>query len=101
MPKAPYPSRLSSNKKAAQLDKILEVFKQVRVNIPLLDAIQQVHSYARLLKDLCTHKRTTHVPKKAFLAAHVSTLLSCPTPVKYKDPGCPTIPCVIGDTLIE
>ena len=24
-----------------------------------------------------------------------------PTPVKYNDPRCPTIPCVIGDTLIE
>ena len=90
-----------SNKKVAQLDKILEVFKQVRINIPLLDAIQQVPSYARFLKDLCTQKWTTRVPKKAFLTPHVSSLLSCPTSVKYKDPGCPTIPCVIGDTLIE
>ena len=50
---------------------------------------------------MCTHKRTTHVPKKAFLTAHVSSILSCQVPVKYKDPGCPTISCIIGDTLIE
>ena len=88
----PYPSRLLSNKKTAQLDKILEVFKQVKVNIPLLDVIQQVPSYARFLNDLCTQKWTTNVAKKAFLAAHVSSILSCPTPIKYKDPGCSTIP---------
>ena len=40
-PKALFPQRLISNKQSAQLDKILEVFKQVKINIPLLDAIQQ------------------------------------------------------------
>ena len=93
--------RLTSNKQSAQLDKILEVFKQVKINNPLLDAIQQIPSYAKCLKDLCTHKRTTHVPKKAFLTSHVSSILSNQVPVKYKDPGCLTISCVIGDTIID
>ena len=99
--KSPYPQRLISHKQTAQLDKILEVFKQVKVNIPLLDAIQQIPSYAKCLKELCTHKRTTHVPKKAFLTSHVSSILSNQIPVKYKDPGCPTISCVIGDTFVD
>ncbi|XP_074323506.1 uncharacterized protein LOC141660421 [Apium graveolens] len=90
-----------SNKQSAQLDKILKVFKQVKINIPLLDAIQQVSSYAKCLKDLCTHKRTTYVPKKALLTSHVSSILSNQIPVKYKDPGCPTISCVIGNTFID
>ena len=79
----------------------MEVFKQVKVNIPLLDAIQQIPSYAKCLKELCTHKRTTHVPKKAFLTSHVSSILSNQIPMKYKDPGCPTISCVIGDTFFD
>jgi hypothetical protein len=83
------------------MDKVMEIFRQVQVNIPLLDVISQVPSYAKFLKDLCTQKRTTQVPKKAFLAANISSILSCQTPAKYKDPGCPTIPCLIGDTLIE
>jgi len=57
------------------MEKILEVFKQVKVNIPLLDKIQQVSSYAKFLKDLCTHKRTSNVPKKAFLTANISSIL--------------------------
>ncbi|XP_074350090.1 uncharacterized protein LOC141689636 [Apium graveolens] len=100
-PKALFPQRLISNKQFAELDKILEVFKQVKINIPLLDAIQQVPSYAKCLKDLCTHKRTTHVPKKAFLTSHISSILSNQIPGKYKDPGCPTISCVIGNTFID
>ena len=39
VPKAPYPERLRAPKKNAQLAEILEVFKQVQINIPFLDAI--------------------------------------------------------------
>ena len=99
-PRAPFPNRLKSNK-SEHLDKILEVFKQVQVNIPLLDIIHQVPTYAKFLKDLCTRKRTTNVPKKAFLAASVSSYLSSHVPIKYKDPGAPTISCVIGETNIK
>ncbi|KAL8154851.1 hypothetical protein AgCh_000263 [Apium graveolens] len=98
-PKAPFPQRLISNKQFAQLDKNLEVFKQVKINISLLDAIQQVPSYGKCLKDLCTHKRTTHIPKKSFLTFHVSSVFSNQYPVKYKDPGCPTVFCVIADDV--
>ncbi|WOG86434.1 hypothetical protein DCAR_0205638 [Daucus carota subsp. sativus] len=100
-PRVPYPQRLIPPKQSAQMEQILEVFKQVKINIPLLDAIQQVPSYAKCLKDLCTHKRTTHVPKKAFLTSQVSSILSNQIPVKYKDPGCPTISCVIGNTFVD
>jgi len=49
---------------------------------------------------LCTTKRTTNVPKKAFLASNVSSIISH-IPAKYKDPGCPTIFIVIGDQTIH
>ncbi|XP_043695157.1 uncharacterized protein LOC122645837, partial [Telopea speciosissima] len=79
----------------------LDVFKQVQVNIPLLDAIAQIPAYAKVLKDLCTQKRTTNVPKKAFLAANISSLISQPVAAKHKDPGSPTISCTIGHTTID
>ncbi|XP_074336985.1 uncharacterized protein LOC141674164 [Apium graveolens] len=101
MPKALYPQRLISNKQSAQVEKILEVFKQVKVDLPLLDVIQQIPFYDKFLKELCTHKRTTHVPKKAFLTSQVSLILSNEIPVKYKDPGCLTISCVIGNTFVN
>ncbi|KAL6347369.1 hypothetical protein AAG906_017108 [Vitis piasezkii] len=50
---------------------ILEVLRQVKVNIPLLDMIKQVPTYAKFLKDLCTIKRGLNVNKKAFLMRKV------------------------------
>jgi hypothetical protein len=77
------------------------VFKQVQINIPFLDAIQQVPSYAKFLKDLITVKRKTNVTKKVCLTEQVSSILQCRLPIKYKDPGCPTISCTIGVSHIE
>ena len=42
-----------------------------------------------------------NVEKKAFLTEQVSAIIQCKTPVKYKDPGCPTISINIGGTCIE
>jgi hypothetical protein len=67
VPKALFPKRLTAPKTGSKFDDTLEVFKHVQINIPFLDAIQQVPSYAKFLKDLVTIKRRTSVPKKAFL----------------------------------
>jgi hypothetical protein len=101
VPKAPYPERLRAPKKNAHFAKILEVFKQVQINISFLDAIQKVPAYAKFLKDLVTIKRKTNVPKKAYLMEQVSSILQCKLPIKYKDPGCPTIACMIGESQIN
>ena len=72
------------------------MFNKVKLNVPLLDAIQQVSAYAKFLKDMCIKKRKTNVPKKVFLATNISELLSGPIPMKNKDPRCPTISYTIG-----
>ena len=63
--------------------------------------IKQVPTYAKFLKDLCTVKRGLNVGKKAFMTEQVSAIIQCKTPVKYKDPGCPTILVNIGGTYVE
>ncbi|RVW67230.1 Retrovirus-related Pol polyprotein from transposon opus [Vitis vinifera] len=80
---------------------ILDVLRQVKVNIPLLDMIKQVPTYAKFLKDLCTVKRGLNVTKQAFLTEQVSAIIQCKSPIKYKDPGCPTISVNIGGTQVE
>ena len=98
---APFPQVLKAKKKAINHAKMLEVLRQLKVNIPLLGMIKQVPTYAKILKDLCTVKRGLHVDKKAFLTEQVSTIIQCKTLVKYKDPGCPTISVNIGGTCVE
>ena len=98
---SPFPQALRKRKKSVNQTEILEVLRHVKVNIPLLDMIKQVPTYAKFLKDLCTVKRGLNVNKKAFLTEQVSAIIECKTLVKYKDPGCPTISVNIGSTCVE
>ena len=66
---------LKGKKKAINQAEILEVLRPVKVNIPLLDMIKQVPTYAKFLKDLCTMKRRLNVDKNAFLIEQVSAII--------------------------
>ncbi|KAB2597340.1 S ribonuclease [Pyrus ussuriensis x Pyrus communis] len=50
-------TRFMQTKKEEQEKDILETFRKVQVNIPLLDAIKQVPRYAKFLKELCTTRK--------------------------------------------
>ena len=41
-PVAPFPNRLRNNNKNMHMEKMLEMSNQVKLNVPLLDAIQQL-----------------------------------------------------------
>ena len=97
----PFPQALRGKKKASQQAGILEVLRQVKVNIPLLDIIKQVPAYAKFLKDLCTIKKGLGIEKKAFLTEQVSAIIQSKYPIKYKDPGSPTISVNIGGNCID
>ncbi|RVW74371.1 Retrovirus-related Pol polyprotein from transposon 297 [Vitis vinifera] len=45
--------------------------------------------------------RGLNVNKKAFLTEQVSAIIQCKSPLKYKDPGCPTISVMIGGKVVE
>ncbi|XP_058181125.1 uncharacterized protein LOC131299554 [Rhododendron vialii] len=62
---------------------------------------QLVPSYAKFLKDLVSIKRKASNPKEVVLTEQVSSIIQHKVPVKYKDPGCPTISCMIGNHHIE
>ena len=98
---SPFPQALKYKKKASNQTKILEVLRQVKVNIPPLDMIKQVPTYAKFLVDLCTVKRGLNVDKKAFFIKQVSAIIQSKTLVKYKDPGSPTISENIGGTCVD
>ena len=97
----PFPQALRGKNKATQQAGILEVLRQVKVNIPLLDLIKQVPAYAKFLKDLCTIKKGLGIEKKAFLTEQVSAIIQSKYPTKFKDPGSPTIPVNIGGNCID
>ena len=72
----PFPQALHGKRGIKNASEILEVLRQVKVNnIPLLDMIKQVPSYAKFLKDLCIIKRGLNVNKKTFLTEQVSAII--------------------------
>ncbi|KAM1255937.1 hypothetical protein ACFX2G_030712 [Malus domestica] len=97
----PFPGRLKQSKKEENEKDILETFRKVQVNIPLLDAIKQVPRYAKFLKELCTTRRRISNKEEVQVSENVSAVLQRKLPPKCKDPGSFTIPCVIGNTKFE
>ncbi|KAA0060435.1 reverse transcriptase [Cucumis melo var. makuwa] len=88
IPKPPFPSRLAPKKKETpKEEELFEMFRKVQINLPLLDAIQQVPRYAKFLKELCTNKRKTK--ERAMISQNVSALLKSNIPEKCNDPGRP------------
>ncbi|XP_073120841.1 uncharacterized protein [Henckelia pumila] len=53
----PFPASLKKAKIDAQFAKFLEVFKKLHINIPFVDALLQMPSYAKLLKKILSNKR--------------------------------------------
>ncbi|XP_022873479.1 uncharacterized protein LOC111392378 [Olea europaea var. sylvestris] len=101
VPSLPFPSRFAKSKKDEHEKEILEAFRRVQVNIPLLDAIYQVPCYAKFLKDLCTNKHRLKGNGVVSVGKNVSAVLQKKLPPKCKDPRSFTIPCIIGNTRFE
>nr|XP_027076854.1 uncharacterized protein LOC113700582 [Coffea arabica] len=97
----PFPCRLAKTKKAEKEKEILDVFRKVQVNIPLLDAIKQVPKYAKFLKDLCVNKRKLKGDERVMVGENVSVVLQRKLPPKCGDPGMFAIPCKIGHSSIK
>ena len=53
----PYPQRVQKKKTDAQFSRFLDIFRKVEINIPLVEALQQMPSYAKFLKDVVSNKR--------------------------------------------
>jgi len=99
--KALFPQCLQVNWMKNQYERIVEVFKNVQINIPFLNAINKISSYAKNLKDLTTVKRKTSIPREAIFAAQVSYLIQQTIDLKYKDPTSPIISVKIGDKIMD
>ncbi|KAL2232135.1 UNVERIFIED_CONTAM: hypothetical protein Sindi_1393500 [Sesamum indicum] len=97
----PFPERFTKAKKEEEEKEILETFRKVEVNIPLLDAIKQIPRYAKFLKELCTSKGKLKRNERVSMGENVSAILQRKLPPKCNDPGTFSIPCKIGKIGIE
>ncbi|XP_022156989.1 uncharacterized protein LOC111023818 [Momordica charantia] len=92
----PYPQRLQKKNQDVQFDQFLEVLKQLHINIPLLEALEQMPNYVKFLKDILAKKRRLGEFEIVALTKEFSAILTGKLPQKMGDPGSFTIPVLIG-----
>ncbi|XP_024962591.1 uncharacterized protein LOC112502823 [Cynara cardunculus var. scolymus] len=92
----PFPERMKSKNVDEQFKKFLDIFKQLHINIPLVEALEQMPSYVKFFKDILHKKRRLNEFKTVALTKECSALLTCKIPPKLKDLGSFTISCSIG-----
>ncbi|XP_021727246.1 uncharacterized protein LOC110694385 [Chenopodium quinoa] len=57
VPKVHFPQRLAQAKLEKKYGKFLDILKKLHINIPFLDAISEMPSYAKFLKDMLSNKK--------------------------------------------
>ncbi|KAL4388208.1 hypothetical protein GQ457_09G016950 [Hibiscus cannabinus] len=95
-PPPPFPQRLKSQKQDYQFKKFLDILKQVHINLPLVEALQQMPNYAKFLKDMVTRKKRIEEFETAAATETCLALMHNKVPAKKTDPGSFTINCLIG-----
>ena len=88
----PYPDQIVENKKKTNYSKFLDVFKNLRFNIPFLDAILNIPDYAKFLKNFLSDKKSEDMGIVK-LTEKCSAILQSKLPPKLSDPGSFTLPC--------
>ncbi|KAL4384947.1 hypothetical protein GQ457_15G016930 [Hibiscus cannabinus] len=91
-----FPKRIKKQKQDYQFKKFLDILKQVHINLPLVEALQQMSNYAKFLKDMVTRKKRIEEFETAAATETCLALMHNKVPTKKTDPGSFTIECLIG-----
>ncbi|XP_070035003.1 uncharacterized protein [Nicotiana tomentosiformis] len=85
----------------SQFAKILEILKQIQINILFTDASLQMPSYAKFLKEILSSKRKLEEVYVVMLTEKCNGILQNKLSQKHGDLGSFTIPCTLGGVYFE
>ncbi|XP_075100380.1 uncharacterized protein LOC142176457 [Nicotiana tabacum] len=94
-PPPPFPQRRVRKVDDSKLERFYDILKQLSINIPFVEAFQEISGFAKYLKDLITKKRTTK-NEVVNMTQWVSSIIATITVQKKEEPGAFIIPCNIG-----
>ncbi|GJU22240.1 reverse transcriptase domain-containing protein [Tanacetum coccineum] len=96
-PHIPYPSRMNQEKQKekdeVQIHKFWQMFKQLHINIFLVDALILIPKYQKMLKSLISNKEKLLELANTPLSENCSAVILKKLPEKLGDPGKFLIPC--------
>ncbi|XP_022024263.1 uncharacterized protein LOC110924574 [Helianthus annuus] len=95
----PFPALAKQQKYAQEYGKFLEMFTQLKINLPFIEALQSMPKYAKFLKDLLKRKERIGELSNIPLTGGCSAVVLNKLPEKLTDPGTFTIPCFFGGAV--
>ncbi|XP_042027061.1 uncharacterized protein LOC121774215 [Salvia splendens] len=99
--KIPFPQRVQKKKLDDHFSRFLDIFRKVHINIPLIEALQQMPKYGKFLKEVIAQKTSWGQVDTINLTENCSALLQRKLPAKLKDPGSFTVDCLIRGYKVE
>ncbi|GKE60950.1 hypothetical protein Tco_1511317, partial [Tanacetum coccineum] len=96
----PYPERMKvreNNKPSAQLSRFLKMFKQLRLEIGLKDALVEMPKFNKWLSSLLKNKEKLKEIAITTVNAECSAIIMNKVPEKLEDPGKFLIPCALQE----
>ena len=96
----PYPHAPSKKDNARHYARFMDIFKQLQINIPFSEAMEQMPKYAKFMKDILTKKRRSTDQEVIMVDASCSAIIKQTLPKKGSDPGRFTFPVTIGDIYV-
>ena len=94
-PTPPFPQRLVKKTEDGKYWRFITMLKQLFINVPLVEALEQMPGYAKFIKDMVTKKRSVTL-KDDDRMQHCSAIATSFVVKKKEDPCSFTIPCTIG-----
>ncbi|GJT56730.1 reverse transcriptase domain-containing protein [Tanacetum coccineum] len=98
----PFPSRLRKKKKDDEREKFLSIFKHIHINLPFLEALNQMLKGSKVLKDILSNKaKLENAASSVTLSKECSAAIQKNLPQNKRDPGSFTLPCLIGTMPVK
>ena len=91
----PYPQKLRQAEQDKQFAHFADYLRTLEIKIPFAEALEQIPSYAKFMKEILSHKKDWRETEKVFLTEECSAVILKSLPEKLKDPGSFMIPCTL------
>ena len=94
-PPPPFPRSLVKKTEDGKYRCFITMLKHLSINVPLVEALEQMPGYAKFMKDLVTKKRSVTFEDDNRLQ-YCSVIARRSLVQKKEDPSAFTIPCTVG-----
>ena len=99
--KMPYPQKLRQAEQDKKFARFADYLRTLEIKIPFAEALEQIPSYAKFMKEILSHKKDWRETEKVFLTEECSAVILKSLPEKLQDPGSFMIPCTLEGTCTK